>query len=404
MNWWIVAACVAIAVLLVNSWRFSQLRRRYWGLELDTRLATSRVRQLQSEVEAINAINRGFVQEAPAAMFLVTPQGKVRYYNTYARDLFHLPPLMDDERPLVELVHDHDLDRMMDRILSRELLADTVEITPPGTNLTLQADARAICTGQGDLLGAALLLENLTGLRRMEAARRDLVANVSHELRTPLAGMKALVETLESGVDDEDLAASFLHKMHGEIDRLALLVHDLLELSRIESGGILLTCEPVALAEIVATTLDRLHNDADSVGIRLENAGGEPVWVVADGNRCEQVLMNLIQNALKFTPAGGTVAVSWKADGGQCAVHVRDTGIGIAPEEQPRIFERFYKVDKGRAGHTGTGLGLAIVKHLTTMMGGGVGVQSQPGAGSDFFFTLPLTQGPAAAAQTTAAA
>ena len=392
MTWWIVAAGVAAALWLQTAFRLGQLRRKHWSLELDTRLASGHVDRLKAELEASGAVNRAFVEQAPAAMFLVTPQGRVRYFNSAAAGLFDLRHRLDDddEKALVELVRDHDLDRLMQRVLAGDAAMDTIELRPPGTSLVLQATARAIHTNRSELLGAALVLEDLTGLRRMEAARRDLVANVSHELRTPLAGMKALVETLESGVDDQEVAASFLHKMHGEIDRLALLVHDLLELSRIESGGITLHCEPIELAKVVSLALERFRSSATQGEITLELDGAHPVWVLTDANRCEQILVNLLQNALKFTPTGGRVSVAWAADGPEVAVHVRDTGIGIDAEDQPRVFERFYKVDKGRAGNTGTGLGLAIVKHLTTAMGGRVGVRSYPGAGSDFFFTLPL--------------
>ncbi|HVA24970.1 MAG TPA: ATP-binding protein [Chloroflexota bacterium] len=394
MTWWWVVAGVAVALWLLTSFRLGQLRRKHWRLELDSRLAGARVDQLQTELDALGAINRAFVEEAPAAMFLVTPQGRVRYFNSAAASLFQLVPGLDEDKGLVELVRDHDLDRLMGRVLAAATPADSIEVQPPGTNLVLQAAARSIRTARGELLGATLLLEDLTGRRRMETARRDLVANVSHELRTPLAGMKALVETLELGVDDPELAASFLGKMHGEIDRLALLVHDLLELSRIESGGIKLECQPVDLAGLAVAASERVQNEADAGGIELAVEDGEPLWVLADAHRCEQILVNLLQNALKFTAACGRVAVSWALEGGEVTVHVRDTGIGIAPEEQPRVFERFYKVDKGRAGNTGTGLGLAIVKHLATAMGGRVGVDSVPGKGSDFFFTLPLALAP----------
>jgi two-component system phosphate regulon sensor histidine kinase PhoR len=389
MTWWIVAACAAAAGWLFTAFRVGQQRRKYWALELETRLAAGRNEQMQTELEALGAINRAFVEQAPAAMFLVTPQGQVRFFNAAAAALFDLTPRLDEDKPLVQLVHDHDLDRLMARILGGEASTEVIEVQPPGRSLVLSATARAIRTGRGELLGAALLLEDLTGLRRMEAARRDLVANVSHELRTPLAGMKALVETLESGVDDPEVEASFLGKMHGEIDRLALLVHDLLELSRIESGGIKLQCEAIELADVAASALERVRPAAADGGIQLALAGNGPSWVLADGNRCEQILVNLLQNALKFTPSGGLVTVSWAIDGAEVVVHVKDTGIGIAPEDQPRVFERFYKVDKGRAGNTGTGLGLAIVKHLANAMGGRVGLQSVPGEGSDFFFTLP---------------
>ena len=397
MTWWWIACGLALALWLLTAFRLSQQRRRFWGLELDTRLAGARVDQLQTELDALGAINRGFVQEAPAAMFLVTPQGKVRYFNAAAAGLFQLRPGLDEDKGLVELVRDHDLDQLMARALSEDGPAETIELQPPGTNLILQATGRGIRSGRGELLGATLLLEDLTGQRRMEAARRDLVANVSHELRTPLAGMKALVETLELGVDDPGLAASFLSRINGEIDRLALLVHDLLELSRIESGGITLECRAVDLAEIARAALERLRSDATAAGIELAIESDGWQWVVADADRCEQILVNLLQNALKFTSAGGRVTMAWGIEAGDVVVHVRDTGIGIAPEDQARVFERFYKVDKGRAGNTGTGLGLAIVKHLATAMGGRVGVVSTPGQGSDFSFTLTVAEAPAPA-------
>ncbi|HLG71699.1 MAG TPA: ATP-binding protein [Chloroflexota bacterium] len=392
MTWWVAATCLATALLLASAFRIGQLRRRFWALELDNRLAGARNDQQQAAIEALGAINRAFVEEAQTAMFLVTPEGRVRYFNPAAASLFRLRPRLDEDKLLVELVQDRDLEQMVERVLSGESTTESLELSPPGSNLVLQAAARAIRTGRGELLGGALLLENLTGIRRLEAARRDLVANVSHELRTPLAGMMALVETLESGVDDEALAAGFLHSIHGEIDRLALLVRDLLELSRIESGGIQLRCKPLPLGGVAASALDRMRKEAEDAGVSLQLEPGEAPWVLGDEQRCEQILTNLLQNALKFTPAGGNVTVSWTAEQGEAVVHVRDTGIGIPPEEQPRVFERFYKVDKGRAGHTGSGLGLAIVKHLATIMGGRVGLESTPGEGSDFFFTLPLAE------------
>jgi two-component system, OmpR family, phosphate regulon sensor histidine kinase PhoR len=394
MIWWWFASGLALALWLFTSFRLSQQRRRYWALELDSRLAGARVDQLQTELDALGAINRGFVQEGPAAMFLVTPQGKVRYFNAAAASLFQLRPGLDEDKGLVELVRDHDLERLMASVLSGDVPAETIELQPPGANLILQATGRVIRSGRGELLGATLLLEDLTGQRRMEAARRDLVANVSHELRTPLAGMKALVETLELGVDDPELAASFLSRINGEIDRLALLVHDLLELSRIESGGVTLDCRPVDLAHIATGAVERLRPDSAAAGIELTiEPAGRP-WVLADSARCEQILTNLLQNALKFSSAGGRVTVAWQTEAGEVSIHVRDTGIGIAPEEQSRVFERFYKVDKGRAGNSGTGLGLAIVKHLATAMGGRVGLASVPGEGSDFYFTLPFATEP----------
>ena len=225
---------------------------------------------------------------------------------------------------------------------------------------------------------------------RLETARRDLVANVSHELRTPLSSMLAIVDTLESGaLEDGPAAARFLAHMRTELERLTLLVRDLLELSRIESGGISLSLHAMDLDEVVAEAVTRVETDAEMADVNVEIEEGG-LRAVCDAGRCEQMLVNLLQNAIKFTQPHGRVVVSSQLRGGEVQLHVRDNGVGIPLEELPRIFERFYKVDKGRShgANRGSGLGLAIVKHLATAMGGRVGVHSTPGSGSDFYFTL----------------
>ena len=268
-----------------------------------------------------------------------------------------------------------------------------MELSPPSSRLVLQTIVRPVSSDSGQRLGATVVLENLTGVRRLEAARRDLLANVSHELRTPLAGMKALVETLEEGaVGDPAVAVQFLGKIHGELDRLTFLVRDVLELSRIESGSIRLSLQAVTLGEVVAEAIERVLPEAIPGQVTVQSDGGGSVQVIADPQRCGQVLVNLLQNAAQFTLPGGCVSVCWQTADGEAMVHVRDTGVGIPEDDLPRIFERFYKVDKARvhAGGSGTGLGLAIVKHLVTSMGGSVGVSSRLGNGSDFWFSLPL--------------
>lgn len=227
---------------------------------------------------------------------------------------------------------------------------------------------------------------------RVESARRDLIANVSHELRTPLAGMMAVVETLESGaIHEETVALRFLAAMRTELERLNLLVRDLLELSRIELGGIAVNLTPVPLQDVVRDAMSRLSSEAERTSIDLRVDSSPDVEVLTDRRRCEQILVNLLQNAIKFSPPSGRVTVAWHTQGTEVVTHVRDSGIGIPEEDLPRVFERFYKVDKSRVYSTdsGTGLGLAIVKHLTSALGGRVGARSRLGEGSDFFLTLP---------------
>ncbi|MGN6811649.1 MAG: HAMP domain-containing sensor histidine kinase, partial [Thermomicrobiales bacterium] len=243
-----------------------------------------------------------------------------------------------------------------------------------------------------------LVLHDLTELRRLETARRDFVANISHELRTPLASIKALVETLEDGaIEDESVARTFLHQVDEEVDHLTELVRELLELSRIESGEVALEREPIAVTDLIDPVVRRLSAQADRAGVALTVAplDGLPP-VLADPGRTGHVLLNLLHNAIKFTPPGGTIAVTATRQGGYLAITVRDSGSGIEPAHLPRIFERFYKADKARSSG-GAGLGLAIAKHLVNAHGGALTARNNDdGPGASFTFTLPLASEAAA--------
>jgi two-component system phosphate regulon sensor histidine kinase PhoR len=243
----------------------------------------------------------------------------------------------------------------------------------------------------GDPAGV-LMLHDVTELRRSEAIRREFVANVSHELRTPLASLKALAETLEEGaLEDPPAAREFLAQMHVEVDSLAQMVQELLDLSKIESGQAILRPEPVPPAGLAAEAEARLRMQADRAGVRvLLDAPPDLPDVLADPARVVQVLINLLHNAIKFTPNGGEVTLAVARDGEDVRFTVADTGIGISPQDLPRIFERFYKVDKSRASG-GTGLGLAIAKHIVQAHEGRIWAESDgEGGGATFAFTLPV--------------
>ena len=245
-----------------------------------------------------------------------------------------------------------------------------------------------------------LMLQDVTELRRSEAIRRDFVGNVSHELRTPLASLKALVETLEEGaLEDPPAAREFLSQMHVEVDSLTQMVQELLDLSKIESGQATLRPEPVPAAGLAAEAEARLRMQAERAGVGLTvDAPPDLPLVRADPVRVGQVLINLLHNAIKFTPQGGEVVVRVSPGGEQVTFTVSDTGVGISPLDLPRIFERFYKVDKSRASG-GTGLGLAIAKHIIQAHGGRLWVESPgEGAGATFAFTLPVAVPDGAAA------
>jgi two-component system phosphate regulon sensor histidine kinase PhoR len=232
-------------------------------------------------------------------------------------------------------------------------------------------------------------LTDLTDLYRTDQVRRDFVANVSHELRTPLASIKAVIETLEfGGLNDETAARDFLSRANDEVDRLVQLVEELLELSRIESGVPLAT-EPIDIGRVISRAAERVRPQAERRNLRLDVDIEEALPAVqGDADRLERVAVNLIQNAINFTSEGGAVSVRAARRDGSVAVSVTDTGLGISTEDQPRVFERFYKVDRAR-GASGTGLGLAIVKHTVEAHGGTVDVESELGRGSTFTFILP---------------
>jgi two-component system phosphate regulon sensor histidine kinase PhoR len=240
----------------------------------------------------------------------------------------------------------------------------------------------------GELL---LVIQDLTNLRRLETMRSDFVANVSHELRRPITSLKAMAETLEEGALNDPVAArDFVARMHREIDGLAQLVNELLALTRIESGAEPLTLDRRAPGDLLAEAARRMGPLAARAGVALLVEPTRASDVRADADRIEQVLANLVHNAVKFTPNGGTVRLSAEDDGSDRVMFsVSDTGAGIDAADLDRVFERFYKADRARASE-GTGLGLAIAKHLVQAHGGRIEARSAgQGKGATFLFTLP---------------
>jgi two-component system phosphate regulon sensor histidine kinase PhoR len=243
--------------------------------------------------------------------------------------------------------------------------------------------------------GVVIVMHDTTELRRLESLRRDFVANVSHELKTPLSSIKAYAETLRNGaLDDRQASIKFVERIMEQSERLHHLILDMLSLARIESAQQVVEIVPVSVEEVVQECFAAQRPAADAKQIALVAEPQQPGCLVrADKEGLREILDNLVDNAIKYTSAGGRVAVRWRTTGDakMVSIEVEDTGIGISAEELTRVFERFYRVDKARSREMGgTGLGLAIVKHLAQSFGGGVSAKSESGQGSRFTVELRL--------------
>jgi two-component system phosphate regulon sensor histidine kinase PhoR len=320
-------------------------------------------------------------------VLIVDEDGLVQLLNPAAGQMFSISQEQGIGSALIEVVRNHQLVELWQLcISSKKQQVTTLEISP--NRKFLQGIATPL---QGAMAGNTLLVfQDLTRLRRLEMVRRDFVSNVSHELRTPLASLKALTETLmEGALEDPPAARRFLLRMEHEIDNLTQMVRELLELSRIESGRVPLEQQVITPYELLMPAAERMQVQAERAGLTISHEIPENLPAVsADPNRLEQVLVNLIHNAIKFTPPGGHITVGAYEQAGNVVFFIRDTGVGIESESLPRIFERFYKADRSRSGG-GTGLGLSISRHLVEAHNGRIWAESKPGEGSTFFFSLP---------------
>jgi two-component system phosphate regulon sensor histidine kinase PhoR len=324
---------------------------------------------------------------------LTDSDGRITLLNPAAQRILALNADVAIGKTLLEATLNFPLHAMLQSALqSRAEVADEVRVTLDATRaLQLQIYAAPVESDTGAAEGAMLVLHDLTELRRLEEVRKQFVANASHELRTPLTSIKMMTETLLAGAKDTPEARDrFLSVIALETDRLVALVNDLLDLSRIESGGAQLHPEPVSVRDLVEEVREEMQPKAEERGQTLHTAAMDGLQVLADPAALRQILLNLVDNAVKYTPAGGKVEIAAAAAGDRTLISVRDTGIGIPRADIHRIFERFYRVDKARSRQLGgTGLGLAIVKHLLEAQHATITVESELNRGSTFTLSLP---------------
>jgi two-component system phosphate regulon sensor histidine kinase PhoR len=355
--------------------------------EMSEQLAV-RTARLTAESEQLRTILGGMIE----GVIAIDGDQRVIFVNERATRLLDLQPPVAG-RGLYEIVRHRTLQDVAKRALAESALcrAELTLTGSPALSLTVHAARLPGPPGRG----AVLVLHDTSELRRLERIRQEFVANVSHELKTPLSVISACVETLQSGAkDDAEPRDMFLGRIAEQGERLHTLILDLLSLARIESGDELFEYEAVPVGDLAAACVVRHRSRAESQGLTLDSAGDASCRAWADGEAVREILDNLVDNALKYTPAGGRVAVRWRDDGEQAIIEVEDSGVGIPAADLPRIFERFYRVDKARSRELGgTGLGLAIVKHLAQAMNGQVAAVSQVNVGSTFTVRLPRPSG-----------
>ena len=325
-------------------------------------------------------------------VILVNAQGVVTMINPSAQKLFQINFHADQNNSLIEVVRQHQIVELWQLTLQ----------TGKTQNLTIQTsmekdNVQVIGSLLGPILpGEVLLLfQDLTLLHKLETVRKDFISNISHELRTPLASLKALTETLQNGaINDPKVSNRFLTQMDEEIDNLTQIVTEILELSKIESGKVPLEKNLCSVDEIVTRPVERMRMQAERAGIMLESFISKDLpQIDVDKVRIQQVFVNLIHNAIKFTSPGGSIKVSTNLIDRSIHFSIADTGIGIPPADLKRIFERFYKTDPSRSS-SGTGLGLSISKHIVEAHGGKIWVESTLGLGSTFTFSIPIVEYP----------
>ena len=339
-----------------------------------------------SVVEAERARLAAVLDRMTDGVLIADAGGQVQFANPAIERLFDIQKAVG--RRVVEVLHQPQLIEAWQRSRETgETQEESVEL--PARRRFLQL----VVLPDRQAGGSLLLVQDLTRVRRLETVRRDFISNISHELRTPLASLKALTETLRDGaLEDPKAASRFLGRIETEVDALTQMATELLELSRIESGQVPLELKAVPAAALLLSAAERMRAQVERAGLvlRLDTAQDmTEVW--ADPPRLEQVLVNLIHNAVKFTRPGGEVVLAAQTEADFVRFSVRDSGVGIPADDLERIFERFYKADRARSGG-GTGLGLSISRHLVEAHGGRIWAESTEGQGSTFYFTIPVSR------------
>lgn len=354
-------------------------------------------RQMQNKVEEINQEKNkvsAIVSSLAEGLIACDTESRILLINKAAGKLFSVETEQSQGKMFLEAIRNHDLDSILSSVLTTGVpqRREITILVPVQKAFHIQASP---LTHENKISGAVLVLHDITELKRLENMRQEFISNVSHELRTPLTSIKGFAETLLSGaLEDKNNNRRFVSIIDQHAIRLGKLIDDLLELSKIESGEEKLAREIITLPKLIQEVIESFSPQLTKAKIHCVSIITEKLpTVTADHDKIKQVMINLLDNAIKFNKENGDITVSAEILPNYLKVKVADTGSGIPLKDLSRLFERFYRVDKARSRELGgTGLGLSIVKHIIEAHGGQVGVESVEEKGSTFWFTLPIAK------------
>lgn len=352
---------------------------------------------LKSQMEQIQENEQqlmGVLTNMKSGVLLVDKDGKILLANRAMGTMLGIKPESLKGKLHVEAGKSAGLSRLIDQcLIEGKEIRDEIQFYFPDERI-LDAHLAPYVGKHDELKGIVAVLHDITDIRRLEKMRSEFVANVSHELKTPITSVKGFAETLLDGaMEDEELLHDFLNIIYKESERLHRLINDILHLSKIEQHLVTLKIEKVNVTEVVHNVAETIRKQAMTKGLELEITDHINVWIEGEKDRIQQIILNLVSNAVVYTPEGGKISVSVTEREDKVDIRVQDNGIGISKEDLPRIFERFYRVDKARSRDSGgTGLGLAIVKHLVESHRGSIKVESEEGKGTVFTVSLPKKQ------------
>jgi len=382
---------IALALSFVFTYKISIDSKN----ESDKLVATlnKMAKKLEDKINEIEIKNQHLVailESMVEGIIVVDKTSRIVSVNITVENIFSISKKNLEGKIFLEVIRNNDISDIISAVLKKgEFTSCELTLVWPVQKI-FQINASPIFE-KGIVNGCLLVIHDMTEIRKLETMRRDFVANVSHELKTPLTSIKGFLETLlEGALDDKENNRHFLIIMQNHTERLNKLVDDLLSLSHLESKEILLKKDFFSLYQQVAKVITNCGAQLKKKKIEIKNELPVDLSVNADRDKIEGVVTNLIDNAIKFNIESGTIRIYSQDQNGNIKIIIEDSGIGIPEKDMPRIFERFYRVDKARSTELGgTGLGLSIVKHIVELHGGNVGVESVEGLGSKFWFTLP---------------